>query len=235
MTYGKITKEQFDQMQFDAGILLKSFDLDHPLPEQSDIICVTTGGISINVEPEYEDTGEDVYMMPLGQKEMLVLVGWSVVAGFTSMTFNSDTISLALGASDKGDSTVPRAELQDKDFADVWWIGDKVDGGFVAVRIRNALSEDGLQISTQKKGKGQLPISLKAHQSLESNVEELVEFFSYERLPFFFIKDHKNLMINNPGNDLYEIDQETGVLTITENDEWHYYVNLETGRAEVYK
>ena len=78
MSYTKITKAQFDEMQTDAGVLLRSFNPSAPSIEDSDIICATTGGISLDITPIIEDLSEDVYMMDAHTAEMAVLEGWEV-------------------------------------------------------------------------------------------------------------------------------------------------------------
>ena len=102
MAYSKITKEEFNQIQFDAGILVKQFNPAEPEINNRDIICVTSGGISLTVEPHYEDLSEDVYMMPPGEESMKILTGIDVVISFVSLTMNKDTIKLSLGCADCG-------------------------------------------------------------------------------------------------------------------------------------
>lgn len=59
--FTKVPKDAFDQLQVDAGVLLKSFDPTDPdEPDDTDIICATTGGISATCVPTYSDFGEDV-------------------------------------------------------------------------------------------------------------------------------------------------------------------------------
>lgn len=56
-----IPENTFENMQLDAGVLLKTFDPTHvAAPADADIITATTGGIQISVTPTYSDLGEDV-------------------------------------------------------------------------------------------------------------------------------------------------------------------------------
>lgn len=46
------------------------------------------------------------------------------------------------------------------DFKDIWWVGDTLDGGMVAVRLMNALSTGGLTLKTTDKGKGNIAVTM---------------------------------------------------------------------------
>lgn len=233
MTYSKITKAQFDEMQFNAGIWVRSFNIQSPAVQDSDIICATSGGISLSVVPNIIDTGSDVYMMPKETAEMLILTGWTVDASFVSLGFSAEAIRFALGAADNDGSISPRLELQDEDFDSLWWIGDRIDGGLVAIHILNVLSDEGLGIQTEQGKAGQVTIHLAAHGSLEDDMDAIpVEIYSVGT-PKFWIQDHIYLYADGVRNDVFEVDTSTGNLNVTENGIWHYEVDEETGTMEV--
>lgn len=235
MTKFKITKDQLDEMQIDAGVLCRNFDIDNPALEEQDIICATTGGISLDITPSYEDTGKDVYMMEPDTAEMLMLTGWTVGVDFTSISTGAAFIAFALGAADSGTSISPRTELQESDFSDLWWIGDRVDGGLVAVRLINALSDGGFSLQTGSNAKGGISLHLTAHGSLEGDSEAVpVDIYSIEGRPFFNVVQHQWLWAYNiEDDDLFELDEETGELTITETGDYTYDLDIQTGRMEV--
>ena len=58
--YTVIPQSTFDDLQLDAGILLKTFDPTNPTVTDADIICATTGGVNPSCVPQYSDLGEDV-------------------------------------------------------------------------------------------------------------------------------------------------------------------------------
>jgi hypothetical protein len=105
---------------------------------------------------------------------------------FTSVGTTGEHLRFALGCADKstfntGDSyeVEPRASLdQDKDFADLWWVGDRADGGCVAVKISNALSTAGLSLTTARQSKGKLAITLTAHFSIKDQTTVPMTFYS---------------------------------------------------------
>lgn len=176
----QIPESTFNDLQTEAGVLLKQFDPANPTFENSDIICATTGGISATCVPTYSDYGEDVDNAPVKVKELMHLDGWETTLDFTALTFNPGVIRFALGAADvnaENGSIIPRRNLKQDDFSDVWWVGDLSDGGMVAVHLINALSTSGFSLQTTKSGKGQLSVTLAGHVSIEEQDRVPMEFF----------------------------------------------------------
>lgn len=178
--FSKIPKSTFDEIQVDAGVLLKTFDPKNPALVDSDIICATTGGINPTCVPTYSDWGEDVDNCPNGMKELKHLDGWETSLGFTALNTTPEVIRLSLGAADittESGKITPRADLKDTDFSDVWWVGDRSDGGLVAIRLINALSSAGFSLQTTKNGKGQIAVTLAGHVSIEAQDVVPMEFY----------------------------------------------------------
>ena len=178
--FSKIPESTFDELQVDAGVLLKTFDPKNPALVDSDIICATTGGINPTCVPTYSDWGEDVDNCPNGMKELKHLDGWETSLGFTALNTTPEVIRLSLGAADittESGKITPRADLKDTDFSDVWWVGDRSDGGLVAIRLINALSSEGFSLQTTKNGKGQIAVTLAGHVSIEAQDVVPMEFY----------------------------------------------------------
>ena len=182
-----IPQNTFAGLQMDAGVLLKRFNPDAPsAPADSDIICATTGGFNISVVPTYSDLAEDVDNAPVNMKEMKHLDSWEVKIGFTSLGTSEESIKLALGAADidsKG-AIRPRRSLSQSDFADVWWVGDRADGGLVAAHLLNALSTAGFALQTGKNAKGQVTFELTGHVSIDKQNEMPIVLYSLDAEPF---------------------------------------------------
>ena len=68
--FTKIPQNTFNELQLNAGILLKDFDVETGTFADSDIITATTGGIQINVKPTFEDYGDDIDNCPKNTKEL---------------------------------------------------------------------------------------------------------------------------------------------------------------------
>ena len=182
-----VSEDAFDELQLDAGVLLSSFDITSPYttPDSDDIIATTTGGINPTCVPTYEDLAEDIDNVPNNMKEFKKLSGWDCGMGFSSIKFNAENIRWSLGAADTTTATgykkiVPRRNLAQTDFADIWWVGDKANGGAVAIKLINALSTGGLNIQSTKNGKGTNAITLTGHVSIEHQNVMPMEFYDID-------------------------------------------------------
>ena len=178
-----IPQSTFEELQLDAGVILKNFTPATPTaPKDEDIVCATTGGINVSCVPTYSDMGEDVDNCPVNMMELKHLDGWDCKMAFTSLGTSTESIRLALGAADI-DTTDrskinPRRDLKQTDFADLWWVGDRADGGMVAICLKNALSTSGFTLQTTKNGKGQVSVELTGHVSMSAQDEMPMEFYS---------------------------------------------------------
>lgn len=183
--FTKISADAFESMQFDAGLLLKTFDPTDPdEPADADIICATTGGISASLVATYSDLGEDVDNCPNNMKELKILESWEAKLSCTALDVTPEVIRLSLGAADIGsqntNSVTARMDLSQSDFDDLWLVCDRLDGGFVAVHLLNALSTGGFKLQTTKKGKGQVSLEFTGHVSINAQDVVPMEFYSYE-------------------------------------------------------
>ena len=80
-----------------------------------------------------------------------------------------------------GDKVTPRATLNQSDFSSaIWWVGDRADGGLVAVKMINALGTGGFNLQTTKKGKGQFALELTGHVPINAQSVVPMEFYSMD-------------------------------------------------------
>ena len=181
-TYAVIPESTFQDMQLDAGVLLKQFDPANPTVTDANIITATTGGVQATCQPSYSDLAEDVDNVPNGMMEFQHNDGWECTLSTTALGTSPEMIRMSLGCADiDGTDTtkiVPRADLQQSDFmSSVWWVGDKADGGFVAIELKNVLSTEGFSLQTTKNGKGQTALTLRGHVSI--NAQKVVPMVFY--------------------------------------------------------
>lgn len=184
MKFNKIPETTFQQLQLNAGILLSSFNPSTATVENTAIIGATTGGVEFSATPEYSDFGEDIDNAPKNMKELKKLDNWTVEMSGTFVTVDGNSIKTTIGAADidKSDSThiVPRNDLVDGDFTDLWWVGDYSDkngeskGGYLAIHMMNTLSTGGFAIQSTDGGKGNFAFTFTAHYSM--NAQETVPF-----------------------------------------------------------
>lgn len=176
-----IPQDTFQGLQTNAGILLKKFNPETGEYQNTDIICATTGGINPTCVPTYSDYGEDVDNCPVNTMELKQLDGWECKIGFTSLGMSPDAIRISLGAADIDKTTgkiTPRRNVKLTDYADLWWVGDKANGGMLAIRLINALSTGGFSLQTTKNGKGQNSMEITGHVSIANQDVVPMEFYS---------------------------------------------------------
>lgn len=121
---------------------------------------------------------------PNNTKELKHLDGWDCGMSFTSLGASPELIKMTLGAADidgtDSSKIVPRRDLEQTDFSDLWWVGDKAGGGFVAIQLKNALSTGGFSIQTTKNGKGQVSVEITGHVSISAQDVVPMVFYSAE-------------------------------------------------------
>lgn len=177
-----IPQATFESLQLDAGVVLTKFTPEAvAAPSDEDIVCATTGGITITCTPTYDDMGADVDNCPDNMKELKKLTGWNCTMAFNSLGTSPESIKLALGAADvSGNKVTIRRDLKQTDFTDaIWWAGDRADGGCVAVCLKNALG-GGFTMQTTKNGKGQVSVTLTGHVSITAQDTMPMEFYSID-------------------------------------------------------
>ena len=179
-----IPQNTFNALQMDAGVLLKRFDPANPAaPADEDIICATTGGVNPSCVPTFSDLGEDVDNCPTNTKELKHLDFWECKLATTSLGTSPELIRLALGCADINSETsaiVPRANLAQTDYSDIWWVGDRADGGLVAIQLKNALSTSGFSLQTTKNGKGTIALEITGHVSINAQSVVPMVFYSMD-------------------------------------------------------
>lgn len=191
MKYTKIPTDTFKNLQLNAGVLLKSFDVETQTLAADSIVGATSGGVSFTAVPSRIDFGEDIDNCPKNTKELMRNDTWEAKM---SGTFASVTKSLAktlVGAADlSGSKIIPRSDLAAADFFDLWWVGDysevNEDGtstgkaGFIAIHLLNALSTGGFSIQSSDKGKGQFEFEFTGHYSMEDQDKVPFELYVQE-------------------------------------------------------
>lgn len=187
MKFTKIPSDAFQKLQINAGILTTDFTPATGTIGEAGQIGATTGGVNFTATPTYSDFGADIDNCPKNMKELKNLDSWE--AKMTGTFVNADTaIAKRLcGAADIGttDTTkvTPRNNLADADFDDIWLVGDYSDkngetnGGFIAIKLLNALSTGGFQLKTADKAKGQFAFEFTGHYSMSA--QDTVPFEIY--------------------------------------------------------
>ena len=187
MKFTKIPSDAFQKLQINAGILTTDFTPTTGTIGESGQIGATTGGVNFTATPTYSDFGEDIDNCPKNMKELKKLDSWEVKMTGTFVNADTAIAKRLCGAADIGttDATkvTPRNDLKDADFADIWLVGDYSDkngetnGGFIAIKLLNALSTGGFQLKTADKSKGQFAFEFTGHYSMSA--QDTVPFEIY--------------------------------------------------------
>ena len=185
MKFTQIPTDTFENLQMNAGILLDEFTPSTGVI--GNIIGATTGGINFTATPTYSDYGEDIDNCPKNMKELKKLDSWEATLSGTFASVSASLAKMLIGAADadKSDAThiIPRNDILETDFQDIWWVGDysnlngDTNGGFCAVHLINALSTGGFQIQSTDKAKGQFAFSFTGHYSMNDQSRVPFEIF----------------------------------------------------------
>jgi hypothetical protein len=176
MKFTKIPSDAFQKLQINAGILTTDFTPSTGEIGAAGQIGATTGGLTFTATPTFSDFGEDIDNCPKNMKEFKRQDMVEAKMSGTFVNADTKTAKMLCGAADidTSDTTkvVPRTDLKDSDFTDLWLVGDYSDkngaknGGFIAIHMLNALSTGGFQLKTADKAKGQFAFEFTAHYSL---------------------------------------------------------------------
>lgn len=187
MKFTKIPSDAFQKLQINAGILTTDFTPATGTIGEAGQIGATTGGVNFTAKPTYSDFGEDIDNCPKNMKELKKLDSWEVKMTGTFVNADTAIAKRLCGAADIGttDTTkvTPRNDLKDADFDDIWLVGDYSDkngetnGGFIAIKLLNALSTGGFQLHTADKSKGQFAFEFTGHYSMSA--QDIVPFEIY--------------------------------------------------------
>lgn len=191
MKYTKIPTDTFKNLQLNAGVLLKSFDVDTQTMAADSIVGATSGGVSFTAVPSFIDFGEDIDNCPKNMKEMKKLDSWEAKMSGTFASVSKSLAKTLVGAADlSGSKIAPRNDLDAADFSDLWWVGDysevNEDGtstgkaGFIAIHLLNSLSTGGFSIQSSDKGKGQFEFEFTGHYSMEDQDKVPFEVYVQE-------------------------------------------------------
>lgn len=182
MKFTQIPTGTFQNLQMNAGILVKSFA--PTTGTITDLLGATTGGIQFQDNVSYMDFGDDIDNCPKNTLELKQIESREVTMSGTFVTVTAAMAKKLAGAADIADTKItPRDVLTKTDFEDLWWVGDYSDvntganAGYIAIHLLNSLNTGGFQIQSTDKGKGQFAFTFTGHYSIED--QETVPYEIY--------------------------------------------------------
>lgn len=188
--FTKIPTDTFKKLQMNAGILASNFTPATGTVEDTDIIGATSGGVAFAAVPSFTDFGEDIDNCPKNTMELKRLDQWEITMSGSFVTVDTKVAEMMIGLADIGSSdttkVTPRVDINlEKDFRNIWWIGDYSDvntgdsAGFLAIHLMNALSSGGFNLQSSDRGKGVFEFEFTGHFSMSE--QEKVPFEIYAK------------------------------------------------------
>ena len=181
--WNRISEDAFKKMHYDSGVLVKNFDpTNFTEPDEDDILCTTTGNITVNVGTNFIDLGTDVNGLHGQFAELQIISQRTYSLGFTSLDLDLQGLKLALGAADiEGNSVKPRIVLKSTDFVqNIALIMFRLDGSITAAVLDYGLSTGGLSLTTSKEGKVTNQMTLTGYQTLAEQSKPAMSFYAFE-------------------------------------------------------
>lgn len=184
MKYTQIPADTFQSLQMNAGILATGFDPATGVV--TGLLGATSGGISFADAISFIDLGEDIDNCPKNMKELKQIDQRDVTMSGSFVTLKAATAKmLAIADIDSQDATkvVPRNDILDGDFQDIWFIGDYSNvntgdnAGFLAIKLINALNTGGFALQTTDKAKGQFAFTFTGHYSMSDQTKVPYEIY----------------------------------------------------------
>jgi hypothetical protein len=181
MKFTQVAADAFQNLQLNAGMILTDFNPSNPGTASAikgNALVATSGGATFQSNPTYTDFGDDIDNVPANTKQLKRIDHYEPRISGTGKTANPAALEAFLGAFTKTTSSgvdkyVPNPELATSDFRDIWWVGDYSDnngntnGGFIAIRLMDALNTGGFQLKSNDKGKGDLAFDFLGHYDID--------------------------------------------------------------------
>ena len=163
-----VTSTTKQNIQLGAGVLLTQYS-DGGVVSPDAIIGATRGGGSFTATPTFRQIEADG--IPTNLKSFGVIDDYVVTLNTTLIEFKKETLELALPGAKVNTSlnvTTITADhaIADSEYKDIWWVGDTADGKKIAIKIKNALNQGGLNFTISNKGEGTFTLALIGHYDL---------------------------------------------------------------------
>lgn len=184
--FAQLPEDMQNALATNAGLMLNAFDpFAVPAAEEirDAIMFATTGGLSVSCVATYSDFGADVDNCPTNTKEMLRIDSWACTASGTAITLTNETAKALLAHADSStqddvEVIKPRYTVKNEDFKTLWYVCPYgTQGGFIAVKLDNAINTGGLSIASENKGKGKFAFSYSGYSSIDNPHEVPFTFY----------------------------------------------------------
>lgn len=168
-----------------AGVVLGDFDPTSELDAEtikSNILFATDGGVSTTCVFSYADYAEGLDNSVANTKQLLHVTGIECTMSGTAKTVTHTTAQTLFAHADVSGVDVvkitPRKKVEMSDFKTYWLVAPYgTEGGFVAVKLDNALNTGGFSWQTANNEKGSFPFSFKGFSDIDKPDEIPFKYF----------------------------------------------------------
>ena len=168
-----------------AGVVLGDFDPMAKLDAEtikSNILFATDGGVQASCVFSYSDYAEGLDNSVANTKQLLHITGVECTMAGTAKTVTRTSAQTLLAHADVGGADVvevtPRKKVEMSDFKTHWLVAPYgTEGGFVAVKLDNALNTGGFSWQTANNEKGSFPFSFKGFSDIKKPDEIPFKYF----------------------------------------------------------
>lgn len=174
--YTQVPEDAFECLAVNAGILVDDFDPETRVLGKQ--IGATSGGINVTCASTKVDMGDGIDNCPKNTMELMNIEGYDCKVSGTMVTMTASSLAMFIGAADiEGKKITPRMRLSTADFKPLWYICDYGAGGYIAVKLLNALSTAGVSIQSTDKNKVQFAFEFTGYTSLADQNTVPMEFY----------------------------------------------------------
>lgn len=177
--YSNLPENVWETLARNAGMLVESFTPEGRIVGAQ--LGATNGGVNVYCTPVFKDNGDDVDNCPKESKELKEILRYDCGLSGTFISAGKDTIKRLLPAfTESGNKFVPSVDLQLENFKELWYILDYGKGGYIAVKLIDALSTAGLNFQTVSEGKTRFTFTFTGHSSVSAPEVVPMEFYVEE-------------------------------------------------------
>lgn len=183
--YAQLPSDVAETLSTTAGIVLGDFDPNGNLDAEAirkNILFATDGGVNTTCVYTYSDFAEGLDNAPTNTKQLLRVESVACGMSGTAKTITKDVATRFLGHADAVGLDVveitPRKKIEMADFKTYWHVCPYgTQGGFVAVKLADALNTGGFNWQSENNGKGSFPFSFAGYSNLENPDEIPFKFY----------------------------------------------------------
>ena len=183
--YNFMTEDQLKNIPYDTALITTSnFDPQNPDLTNIEILCPTTGDISVSSTATIVNLAEDINNLHGEPIELQQMTGRENTLSFTALGVSEQTVRMGLMATQVAKTAdggiVPKYYLSPSDFTDrpLWVICTLIGGGMFAVKFERFLNTAGFSLSTSKAGKGNSAFTLKGFNSIKDMTASPITYYT---------------------------------------------------------